>query len=123
MIALLGAACVAIIFAGGAVSSHDFWLGVGTMAPGALGLGLLFAIVSTSRHKTHSFDTHDGLTVRQLARFITDRETQPDYDTKIYVGSDGFHMASGVFSCLLDGGKALVIERKVDAKPQPHDLF
>lgn len=122
MIALLGAFCIMIIFAGGAVSCHDFWLGVGTMAPGALGLGLLFAIVSTTQHRTGSFDTREGLTVRHLKKFLTDVPWVSD-DTKVYVRDhNALEPATHVFSCLLDGGKSMVIERIVE-KPQPHDLF
>lgn len=123
MIALLASAFVSVVFGGGFVAGAGFLLlGLGATAMGSIGLGLLFAIAATTYHKTGAFDTREGLTVRQLKHFLGDTSWITD-DAKLYVRDQNQLLpATHLFSCLLDGGKSVVIERVVE-KPNAHDLF
>jgi hypothetical protein len=50
-----------------------------------------------------------GISVRQLRLYLASHAVADD--TLVYVGDAGLNPAGGLFHCLLDGGKALVIER------------
>lgn len=127
MIALLGALCAAVIFYGGGVfQAGDVLAGLGWTSLGVIGLGTIVAAIQSAGSHVFRFDTREGLTVRQLQTFIAATPWVTE-DTKIYIGDTGLNIAGSVFSCLLDGGKALVIERKAvpgtPAAGAPHDLF
>lgn len=126
MIALLAALAIGAVFVGGGVFERgDVPFGLGITALGGMTLGALFASIQSAGHRMSHFDTRDGLTVTQLRAFLAATPWVTG-DTKVYVGDQGLNMASSVFSCILDGGKALVIERKaVPGTPAaaPHDLF
>ncbi len=112
MTALLGALCVALVAAGSSMFTSGIILpGLILMALGGAGLGTMFAAFQTKAAAPHfAVDSRDGLTVRQLQLFLGDATP----DTRVYVGSEGLHLAASAFSCLLDGGRAVVIERKVE---------
>jgi len=126
MTALIGAVLVAFVAAGSSLlSTGDTFSGLVVMSIGGIGLGTLFAAVQAGQ-RSNRFDTRDGLTVRQLKTFIASVPWVTD-DTKVYVGDQGLNIAGSVFSCLLDGGKSIVIERKaapgIPADARNHDLF
>ena len=111
--ALIGAVFVAFLTGGSALFAVGHILaGLTFMGLGATGLGTMFAAVKSSAPQQPEFyvDSRDGLTVRQLQLFLGDATP----DTRVYVGSEGLHLAAGAFSCQLDGGRAIVIERKAE---------
>lgn len=104
---------ISLLFIGGGVfQAGYFLLGLTLSGVGAISLGTLFAAVQTCRTAGTSdgFETTEGLTVRQLMAYVLEHEV--DMDTHVYVGYRGLDVASGTFNCLLDGRRALVIERK-----------
>jgi hypothetical protein len=124
MIVLIAAFFVMLTTAGGGmIQAGDIVGGLVTVSIGAIGLGTLFASIQTGQ-TVNKFDTREGLTVRQLKLFIEQTPWVSD-DVKVYVGDQGVNLAGYVFSCLLDGGKALVIERKAESETPAtkHDLF
>ncbi len=112
MIALLASLCIALIFLGGGVFEHDIVTGLGLTALGALSLGTIFASLEAGK-TTSRFDTREGMTVRQLQHYLATTPWITD-DAKVYVSDEGFAAAGTCFGCVLDGGKTLVIERRVE---------
>ena len=115
MAVFLGALCVALIAAGSSVfTTGNMLLGMVLMAIGAAGLGTMFAAFQSAAAKgaqSFAFDSRDGLTLDQLWKFLHNAPGL-DGNTRVYVGDQGINVAGGLFNCLLDGRKALVIERK-----------
>lgn len=118
MIALLGSIAVALIFAGGAVSVHDFLLGCGIMAIGVVALGTMFAALQTGG-RVYGFNVEDGITIRQLKSAILPCAD----DMRVYIGDTGIHAAGSMFECRLDGTRAFVIERQVETAPQATNIY
>ncbi len=116
MAVFLGALCVALIAAGSSVfTTGHILFGLFLMGLGAFGLGTMFAAFQSAATKgPHSFasDSRDGLTLDQLWEFLHNAPGL-DGNTRVYVGDQGINVAGGLFNCLLDGRKALVIERKL----------
>lgn len=111
MIGLIGSLCASVIFYGGGLFSAGLILsGLGLAGAGACGLGILLAIAQTDQNRRR-LDTREGLSLDQLFMFL---HTTPALtgDTKVYVGDQGMNVAGSVFSCLLDGQRTIVIERR-----------
>ncbi len=125
MIQLLGVLGIIAIFNGGAyVAMGQMTFGLALTAFGSVLLGTIVAAIQSTKREPR-FDTREGLTVRQMLTYINDHPNMPD-DTKVYVGDQGLNAAGSVFSCLLDGGKTLVIERMAEpgmVAESAHDLF
>ena len=120
MVALLGAfACMLVALGSGLAASGHVALGVALAGLGSIGLGTMFAALQSAATPHYGIDSSDGLTVRQLKAFLADTTWVTD-DTKVYVGNNGMNVAGGIFTCLLDGGKAIVLERRVE---QETDFF
>lgn len=125
MISLLGALLTFAVAFGSALTVAGFVLvGLGTMSMGAIGLGLLFAVIQAAGNRGPRLDTREGLTLNQLHRYLQDAPNVTG-DTKVYVGDQGINVAGAVFSCILDGHRTVVIERLAEQKSVavPHDLF
>jgi hypothetical protein len=127
VIPLIGAWLLGLVFIGGGFTEAGRpFLGFAFAAPGAVGLGLLFAFIRTHvLPEGRSFDTREGLTVQQLRQFINNEHFPPSDDTKIYVGDQGLNMAGAMFDCILDGHRVIVIERQAepDTPASTPDLF
>lgn len=116
MIALLGAFCVALVFYGGGIfNSGDIVGGLSIASFGIVALGTLFAIVTSFNQHFARFDTREGLSLDQLHAFLS-ATTNLTGDTKVYVGDQGLNVAGSVFSCILDGRRTVVIERRAEPK-------
>ena len=126
MIGFIGALAVTLlVYGGGQIATGNLWAGFTLVCLGCIGLGTLVAAIQSSQQPHEHFDTRDGLTVRQLKLFLAAYDDIRD-DTKVYVGDQGLNIAGSVFNCLLDGGRALVIERKAEPgtiAETPHELF
>lgn len=124
MIALIGALCSMLVFAGGYQSSTDILSGLLLTSFGVIGLGTIVAYLQDSQ-VVSGIDSREGLTVEQLFQYLTTGgvDGRIDGDTKIYVGDNGLNVAGAVFACILDGHRAVVIERKIESTGTAHDLF
>lgn len=125
MIQLIGVCCVVAVFYGGAnIDAGNYAWGFGLTAIGSIGLGTVVAAIQSST-RGDRFEVREGMNVRQLKLFIDSSPTVTD-ETKVYIGDTGLHPAAMCFSCILDGGRTLVIERKAEAgtpAADAHDLF
>lgn len=114
LVAFLGALLASLLVGGGGFIQHgDMVLGLSSIGFAAIGLGILYAAIQTSAAATRAINAGihtPGLTVRQLMTYVL--ENNVNLDTHVYVGYKGLDVASGVFNCLLDGRRALVIERE-----------
>ncbi len=117
MILIIGTfATMMVALGGGLVTQGDFVFGAALCGLGGILLGTMFAALQTRNNSVANISpklpglTTPGLTVGQLKHFLDDPWV--DASTAVYVGDQGFNAAGGVFLCLLDGGKSLVIEGK-----------
>ena len=124
MTALIGSLCVALVFfGGGTVAAGDLLFGAGLTSLGSIGLGTLFAALQAGQDaKAAGIEVRDGLNLTQLWLFLNNR-VELTGDTKLYVGDQGLNPAGCVFTAVLDGQRVVVIERKAEEAPVPHDLF
>jgi hypothetical protein len=111
-------------FIGGGLFEHnEVALGLGLTAAGSIGLGTLFAALQAGQDaKAAGIEVRDGLNLTQLWLFLNNR-VELTGDTKLYVGDQGLNPAGCVFTAVLDGQRVVVIERKAEEAPVPHDLF
>ncbi len=117
MVRLLGMLLTMMVFLGGVTFQiGNLWAALTIAGLGAIGLGTLVAAVqSGATQPSFAFDTTEGLTLNQLWMFLTKDTTDLTADTTVYLGTEhGLHVATGLFTCVLDGRKALVIERETE---------
>lgn len=120
MIALIGALCAMLVFAGGYVATTDLLSGLLLTSFGVIGLGTLVAYLQNVQSIT-SLDSPTGLTLDQLHYFTLESPTL-DGNTPVYVGDSGLHPAGSVFACILDGHRVVVVERLAET-PEVDELF
>lgn len=118
MIGIIGSFLVVFLVAGGGlIQSGNTWAGLGIVGLSAIVLGAMFASLQSASDLTGAIEdgleaNDNGLTIHQLVSYIV--FSGADGSTKIYLGDQGLNVASGVFTCMLDGQQAIVIERKAE---------
>lgn len=122
MIALIGALCTMLVFAGGYIATTDLASGLVLTAFGVIGLGTLVAYLQNVQ-VGEELDSREGLNVGQLYHFLCTTFPNLEDETKIYVGDQGLHVAGSVFACILDGHRVVVVERLAEAAPEAQELF
>lgn len=123
MIALIGAVCAMLVFAGGYLAATDLLGGLLLTSFGVIGLGTIVAYLQDVANPVVGVSYSEGMDVGSLIRWLATNGTTIKEDTKVYVGDNGLHPAGAVFACILDGRRAIVVERKAEETETAHDLF
>ena len=123
MIACIGALCAVLLaLGGGLVALDEVGIGIGCISLGALGGGTVFAALQASLKAHDGIEVRDGLNLTQLWLFLNNR-VELTGDTKLFIGDQGLNPAGAVFTCVLDGQRVVVIERKAEVTETAEQLF